>query len=236
MQHRDREQAVLPHDDAGLLDRAARPEPAGGAAANNCFKPYTPGTHAGRSGDDDDDNGRHGAVHRARRARHDEPRHLRHRGAVRSEQAVVRARAPARWNGKVVYTFGASTGQPRLQFRTEQNWADDAALSRGFMVVDNSLTDSLYNSNRVLDAETVMMMKEHIVDTYGEIKYIDWQRLLGRLDPAEHRRVDLPGAARRHPADLQLSRLDHHRARGHRLRAARERLCRRRVDGADGRG
>jgi hypothetical protein len=75
------------------------------------------------------------------------------------------------WNGKVVYSFGASTGQPRLQFRTEQNWADDASLSRGFMVVDNSLTDSLYNSNRVLVAETVMMMKEHIVDTYGEIKY-----------------------------------------------------------------
>jgi hypothetical protein len=77
----------------------------------------------------------------------------------------------AQWNGKEVYTFGASTGQPRLQFRSEQNWADDAALSRGFMVVDNSLTDSLYNSNRVLNAETLMMMKEHIVDTYGEIKY-----------------------------------------------------------------
>src|SRR6266851_3667422 len=42
------------------------------------------------------------------------------------------------WNGKVVYTFGASTGQPRLQFRSEQNWADHAALSRGFMVADNS--------------------------------------------------------------------------------------------------
>src|SRR5207245_899012 len=77
----------------------------------------------------------------------------------------------AQWNGKVVYTFGASTGQPRLQCRSEQNWADDAALSRGFMVVDNSLTDSLYNSNRVLVAETLMVMKEHIVDTYGEIKY-----------------------------------------------------------------
>jgi Tannase-like family of unknown function (DUF6351) len=75
------------------------------------------------------------------------------------------------WNGKVVYTFGASTGQPRQQFRTEQNWADDTALSRGFMVVDNSLTDSLFNSNRVLNAETLMMMKEHIVDTYGEIVY-----------------------------------------------------------------
>jgi hypothetical protein len=72
----------------------------------------------------------------------------------------------------VVYSFGASTGQPRLQFRTEQNWADDSALSRGFMVVDNSLTDSLFNSNRVLNAETLMMMKEHIIDAYGEIAYL----------------------------------------------------------------
>lgn len=76
------------------------------------------------------------------------------------------------WNGKVVYSYGASTGQPRLQFRTEQNWADNTALSRGFMVVDNSITDSLYNSNRVLVAESTMMMKEHIVDSYGEIKYL----------------------------------------------------------------
>jgi len=76
------------------------------------------------------------------------------------------------WTGKVVYSYGASTGQPRLQFRTEQNWADDTALSRGFMTVDHSLTDSLYNSNRTLAAETTMMMKEHIVDTYGEIKYM----------------------------------------------------------------
>jgi hypothetical protein len=82
------------------------------------------------------------------------------------------ATAPqAQWNGKVVYSFGASTGQPRQQFRTEQIYADDSALSGGFMVVDNSLTDSLYNSNRILVAETLMMMKEHIVDNYGEIKY-----------------------------------------------------------------
>ena len=77
----------------------------------------------------------------------------------------------AQWTGKVVYSFGASTGQPRLQYRTEQNWADDSALSRGVMVVDNSLTDSLYNSNRILAGETVMMMKEYITKSYGEIKY-----------------------------------------------------------------
>src|ERR1019366_2671375 len=82
------------------------------------------------------------------------------------------ANAPqTQWTGKVVYSFGASTGQPRQQFRTEQNWADDNALSRGFMVVDNSLTDSLYNSSRVLTAETTMMMKEYVTDYYGEIKY-----------------------------------------------------------------
>jgi len=82
------------------------------------------------------------------------------------------ANAPqAQWTGKVVYSFGASTGQPRLQFRTEQNWADDSALSRGVMVVDNSLTDSLYSSNRILAGETVMMMKEYITKAYGEIKY-----------------------------------------------------------------
>ena len=77
----------------------------------------------------------------------------------------------AQWTGKVLYSFGASTGQPRLQFRTEQNWADNAALSRGVMVVDNSLTDSLYNSNRILAGETLMMMKEYITNHYGEIKY-----------------------------------------------------------------
>jgi len=85
---------------------------------------------------------------------------------------VWTATAPQpQWNGKVVYSYGASTGQPRQQFRTEQNWADNTALSRGFMTIDSSLTDSLYDSNRVLETETTMMMKEHVVNTYGEIKY-----------------------------------------------------------------
>ena len=83
------------------------------------------------------------------------------------------------WNGKLLYTYGASTGQPRQQFRSEQNWAiggitninDDTALKLGFMVADNSITDSLYNSNRILVNETTMMMKERIVNSYGEIKY-----------------------------------------------------------------
>ena len=149
------------------------PSPPAPAPTNNCFKPYTPGT---MPPDLATTTTTHGVT---------VPYIVRvERGTINRgiyDIAVLfdptsatpwTALAPQpQWNGKVVYTFGASTGQPRLQFRSEQNWADDAALSRGFMVVDNSLTDSLYNSNRVLNAETLMMMKEHIVDAYGEIKY-----------------------------------------------------------------
>jgi hypothetical protein len=151
----------------------ALPDPSAPAPAptNNCFKPYTVGTTPPD------------LAKTITTAGMEVPYIVRvERGTVNRgiyDIAVLfdpakpwSALAPqAQWNGKVIYSFGASTGQPRLQFRTEQNWADDSALSRGFMVVDNSLTDSLFNSNRVLNAETLMMMKEHIVDTYGEIAY-----------------------------------------------------------------
>ncbi|HEX7841363.1 MAG TPA: DUF6351 family protein [Kofleriaceae bacterium] len=82
------------------------------------------------------------------------------------------------WNGKVLYSFGASSGQPRRQFHSEVSWADStvatnsAALGRGFLVAVNSMTDSLFNSNRITMSETVMMMKEKIIDTYGEVRYV----------------------------------------------------------------
>ncbi len=155
----------------GCSNALPDPSPPALPPTNNCFKPYTPGTTPPDLATTITTAG------------------LAVRYIVRVERGTINrgiydiamlfdpaqpwsALVPqAQWNGKVIYTFGASTGQPRLQFRSEQNWADDAALSRGFMVVDNSLTDSLFNSNRVLNAETLMMMKEHIVDTYGEIKY-----------------------------------------------------------------
>ena len=77
----------------------------------------------------------------------------------------------AQWNGKVLFQFGASTGQPRRQARTTSSWTNNLALSRGYLVAQNSMSDSLLNSNRVSMAETVMMMKEHIGDRYGQIKF-----------------------------------------------------------------
>src|SRR5882757_4631943 len=159
---------------AGCSTALPDPSPPAPAPTNNCFKPYTPGTTPAD------------LTITTTTAGVTVPYIVRvERGTLNRgiyDIAVLfdptgatpwTALTPQpQWNGKVVYTFGASTGQPRLQFRSEQNWADDAALSRGFMVVDNSLTDSLFNSNRVLNAETLMMMKEHIVDAYGEIKYL----------------------------------------------------------------
>ena len=86
---------------------------------------------------------------------------------------VWTATAPQpQWNGKILHVFGASTGQPRRQIRPATNWAsEDKALSRGYMFVTSSMTDSARNSNRVMMSETVMMLKEHIADTYGPIKF-----------------------------------------------------------------
>ena len=76
---------------------------------NNCFQPYTVGSTPADLAIDDDDGRAHGAIHRARRARHDQPRHLRHRGAVRPDHAGVdRARAAA-----AVERQGASTPSAR---------------------------------------------------------------------------------------------------------------------------
>src|SRR5215467_5102686 len=152
---------------------SALPDPSPPAAppANNCFKPYTVGTTPPDLATTTTTNGLT-VPYIVRVERGTVNRGIYDIAVLFDPARPWTALAPQpQWNRKVVYSFGASTGQPRLQFRSEQNWADDTALSRGFMVVDNSVTDSLYNSNRVLVSETVMMMKEHIVDTYGEILY-----------------------------------------------------------------
>jgi hypothetical protein len=156
---------------AGCSTGLPDPSPPTAPPANNCFKPYTPGIAPADLATTTTTGGLT-VPYIVRVERGTINRGIYDIAVLFDPSQPWSALAPQpQWNGKVVYTFGASTGQPRLQFRSEQNWADDAALSRGFMVVDNSLTDSLYNSNRVLVTETVMMMKEHIVDTYGEITY-----------------------------------------------------------------
>jgi hypothetical protein len=74
------------------------------------------------------------------------------------------------WNGKLYYPFGASCGTQHSQ-GSAQNVQNHDALSRGFMVATSSLNVTGSNCNTVLQAETMMMLKERIVDRYGEIRY-----------------------------------------------------------------
>ena len=140
--------------------------------ANGCFKPYTPGTTPTDLATTTTDAGvtvpfivavERGTLNRGI-----------YDIAVLTDPAQPwSAVAPqSTWNRKVYYTFGASTGQPRRQTRPATAWTGaEEQLKRGYLVATNSMTDSARNSNRVLMSETVMMMKEHIGDTYGPIKF-----------------------------------------------------------------
>jgi hypothetical protein len=74
------------------------------------------------------------------------------------------------WNGKLHYPFGQSCGTIHSQ-SSAQDVQHDRALSRGFMVATSSLNVLGNNCNTTTSAESVMMLKEHIVETYGEIRY-----------------------------------------------------------------
>jgi len=74
------------------------------------------------------------------------------------------------WNHKVLYQFGGGTA-PWHTNGAPQNDLVDLALSRGFMVANNNLNIRGDNANDVVSAEALMMLKEHIAETYGSIRY-----------------------------------------------------------------
>ncbi|HMG19750.1 MAG TPA: DUF6351 family protein [Kofleriaceae bacterium] len=82
------------------------------------------------------------------------------------------AAPPTPWNRKLLHVFGPATGQPRFQLRSSQLWIQqEEAIKRGYLVAVSSMTDSSLNSNRVSMTESLMMIKEHVIDTYGEVRY-----------------------------------------------------------------
>lgn len=75
------------------------------------------------------------------------------------------------WNGKLMWKFGASTSGNRFQQPSGTAYFDENALAAGFMVVTAQLTNHRDNNNEHLAAEQMMMVKEHIIDTYGEVRF-----------------------------------------------------------------
>ncbi len=82
------------------------------------------------------------------------------------------------WNHKLQYAFGVASGSPRRQFAPNSAWfstavsfTNDSALGLGFMTAASSLTDQQLNSNLAVAAEALSMIKEHIIEQYGKIRY-----------------------------------------------------------------
>ena len=76
----------------------------------------------------------------------------------------------AQWNRKVVMTYGAGTSQQYRQ-GSPGSVLDNEALSLGYVVVGSSMMFNGQHANFVTAAETTMMLKEHIIENYGEIRY-----------------------------------------------------------------
>ena len=97
---------------------------------------------------------------------------------------------PDAWNGKVLYNWGASCGIGRQQGDNSPNevlsGGVDAggealdvgpevfrpAVLQGYLVPHSTLTTFNTHCNSVLSAETMMMVREHLIETYGPIDWV----------------------------------------------------------------
>src|SRR3954470_13266471 len=84
--------------------------------------------------------------------------------------AIAMLADPGGWNHKLLSYFGASTA-PDHQQSQPSKILDDMALSRGFMTGNSGLMVNGQNTNNNVSAEALMMLKEHIVERYGTIRY-----------------------------------------------------------------
>ena len=142
------------------------------APANGCFKPYTVGVTPADVATATTDSG-NTVPFIVRVERGTLNRGIYDIAVLTNPAQPWTAVAPqSTWNGKVWYSFGSSTGQPRRQIRPQATWTSaEEQLKRGYLFATNSMSDSARNSNRVLMSETTMMMKELIGDSYGSIKF-----------------------------------------------------------------
>ena len=83
---------------------------------------------------------------------------------------------PAGWNGRLVYTFGGGcTGGWYRQGASTGGVLDDNILKQGYAMASSSLNVFGNNCQDLTAAETMAMVKERFVETYGPPRYtIGW--------------------------------------------------------------
>lgn len=74
------------------------------------------------------------------------------------------------YNGKLVITHGASC-DTSYAMGSAPDVLNEAVLGRGFAVMSHALDNAGHNCNIVTQAESLVMTKEHVVETYGPIRY-----------------------------------------------------------------
>ncbi|KHL15064.1 hypothetical protein CLV56_1679 [Mumia flava] len=76
--------------------------------------------------------------------------------------------APAdTWNDRLVYTFGGGCNGGYHQGANSGGVLNDLMLSQGYVVASSSLNVLDNNCSHIISAEAAMMVKEHVVETYG---------------------------------------------------------------------
>lgn len=71
------------------------------------------------------------------------------------------------WNGRLVYRFGGGCRSGFRQGVTRSVLGDANSLARGYAVAVSSLNVFGNNCNDVVSAETLMMVKEHFIESFG---------------------------------------------------------------------
>lgn len=75
------------------------------------------------------------------------------------------------WNRKLAYTFGGACGVGYWQGSGTGGVENHSFLSRGYAVASSTLNVYATNCNDVTSAETAMMVKEHLIETYGPVRF-----------------------------------------------------------------
>ena len=99
----------------------------------------------------------------------------------------------AGWNRKLEILAGAGCEPGHTQQAPASNVLDDTALSRGFAVMINEMDDNTQDCNDTVQAEALMMTKEHLVESYGEIRYTIGQGCSGGSMTQHSTAANYPG-------------------------------------------
>jgi hypothetical protein len=83
---------------------------------------------------------------------------------------IDRRTGPPAWNHKLYVTHGGGCAGMHTEGATPPTM-HGATIIRGFAVMSTALDDSNQNCNVVVQSESIMMAKEHVVEAYGDIRY-----------------------------------------------------------------